>query len=582
MTRCIRLSTFTSIFIIALSTSLLWVSASNSEGSSIVIRLVEEKPLVEISGMIFNFTDIVEKLRAHDYELRKAEELTEGSYFISFPVNWSSDGKFLLLYDLTEILPYLAKPVRITIEHPLSLRVTHNLTETRVYENKHLSIAIESIEVDVWIVSLSLVVLFIVPPSCTLVLALWIRKVLERSKLEEYYAASTKINKLMILFNYIPPAIFLVGFLIVFLPTPPFLGLPLIVPVILRIGLAWAILLTLALTLISPFTSLLLIWMKIHSKYLKPVLKEIPSIKKMLKYEKEIKSFSILMNLLPMLLIITIITITILAYDPLSKLLHPLILQQFFIVIGFLMSFVAMSVLIDKLSQRGENPVDERLSRIFSEAVSKAGLKKAPPLIKAKTFYGAIANAGVIGLFRRKIVVTEMAEENLDDEELNMVLLHEIGHIRHTHMPAITVLAAVSAFLLGNSSLVLPDFIKKILRQAFNASDALIVLTIVLVYISLYALWFLTLYFIMKIFERKADAFALKIGMNPEVYIKALVKLSVLNFTPLELPKLQEAFETHPAVIKRLRKTAIKYGIGEDKLKELVDMIIKEFYEKEL
>jgi hypothetical protein len=117
MTRCIRLSTFTSIFIIALSTSLLWVSASNSEGSSIVIRLVEEKPLVEISGMIFNFTDIVEKLRAHDYELRKAEELTEGSYFISFPVNWSSDGKFLLLYDLTEILPYLAKPVRITIEH---------------------------------------------------------------------------------------------------------------------------------------------------------------------------------------------------------------------------------------------------------------------------------------------------------------------------------------------------------------------------------------------------------------------------------------------------------------------------------
>ncbi len=188
----------------------------------------------------------------------------------------------------------------------------------------------------------------------------------------------------------------------------------------------------------------------------------------------------------------------------------------------------------------------------------------------------------MIGLFRRKIIVTEMAEENLNDEELNMVLLHEIGHIRHTHIPVIIILAVVSAFLLGNSSLVLPDFLKKILKQAFNASDALIILTISLVYITLYALWFLTLYFVMRIFEMKADAFALKIGMNPEVYVKALVKLSVLNFTPLELPKLQEAFETHPAVTKRLRKTAIKYGIGEERLKELVDMVIKEFYEKGL
>jgi len=577
-----RLSVFTSIFILTLSTSFLWVNASNPEGSSIVIRLVEEKPLVEISGSIFNFTDIVEKLRTQGYELRKAEELPEGGYFISFPVDWSSSGKFLFLYDLTEILPYLAKPVVIAMEHPVSLRVTHNLTETCVYENKHLSITIESIEVDVWMMSLSLIVLFVVPSSCTLVLALWIRRVLKRSQLEEYHSASKKINKLMILFNYIPLAILLAGFFIVFLPVPPFLGLPLTVSVILRMSFAWAMLLTFVLTLIFPFVSLLLIWMKIHSKYLKPVLKEISLIKKMLKYEKEIGRFSVIMNLLPVLLIITITTINILAYDPLSKLIHPLLLQQFFIIIGFLMGFVAMSVIIDRLSQGVKIPVDERLARIFSEAVSKAGLGKAPPIIKAKTFYGTAANAGVIGLFRRKIIVTEMAEENLNDEELNMVLLHEIGHIRHTHIPVIIILAVVSAFLLGNSSLVLPDFLKKILKQAFNASDALIILTISLVYITLYALWFLTLYFVMRIFEMKADAFALKIGMNPEVYVKALVKLSVLNFTPLELPKLQEAFETHPAVTKRLRKTAIKYGIGEERLKELVDMVIKEFYEKGL
>lgn len=570
-----------SVPIIILIIAFSQTSASGSQGSSITIKLIDEKPLVEISGVIFNLIEINESLKAHGYELRKAEKLSDDSYLITFSISWSDSDEFLLIYDLTEILPHLAKPVRITIEHPSSLQVVHNLTETHVYENRRLLIAVEKVEITVWAIILSIIVLFVAPSLCAFAIALWNRRVLKLSRLEEYQVASKKINRLMIIFNYAPPALLLVGFFIVFLPTPPLLGLSSAVSVAWRVSFTWATVLTFVLTLFAPFAFLLLTWMRLHDRYLKPVLKEIPSFREVLKYEKDVKKFSLIANLLPLLLIIIITVINILAYDPLSKLIQPLFLQQFFIIIGFLIGFLGMSLIIDLSSQKGRVAVDERLSRIFSEAVSKAGLKKAPPIIKVRTFYGTVANAGVTGLFRRKIAVTETAEKNLDDEELNTVLLHELGHIKYNHMPIVIVFALTFAFTIGNSHGLMVDFWKT-LKQAFNASDILIMLVIITVYITLFILWFLMLYFVMRVFERKADAFVLKAGINPEAYVKALVKLSVLNLIPIEVSKGQEAFQTHPTVIKRLRKVAMKYGVNEERLKELVNTVIKELYEDKI
>ncbi|MEM2584964.1 MAG: M48 family metalloprotease, partial [Thermoproteota archaeon] len=556
-------------------------SASGSQGSSITIKLIDEKPLVEISGVIFNLIEINESLKAHGYELRKAEKLSDDSYLITFSISWSDSDEFLLIYDLTEILPHLAKPVIITIEYPSSLQVVHNLTEVYIYENKQLLIAVKKVEITVWALILSITVLFAVPSLCAFFIALWSRKVLKLSRLEEYQVASKKVNKLMIIFNYAPAALLLMGFFIVFLSTPPLLGLPSAVSVVWRVSFIWATALVFALTLFAPFAFLLLIWMRLHGKYLKPILKEIPSFRKILEYEKDVKKFSLVANLLPLSLIFIITIVNFLAYDPLSKFIQPLFLQQFFIIIGFLIGFLGMSLIIDLTSRKGTITMDERLSRIFSEAVSKVGLKKAPPIIKVRTFYGTVANAGVIGLFRRKVVVTETAEKNLDDEELSTVILHEIGHIKYNHMPIVIVFTLVFVFTVGNSYGFMADF-SKILKQAFNASDILIMLVIITVYITLFILWFLMLYFAIRVFERKADAFVLKAGINPEAYVKALVKLSVLNLIPIEVSKGQEAFQTHPTVIKRLRKVAMKYGVNEERLKELVNTVIKELYEDKI
>ncbi|MBO3799966.1 MAG: M48 family metalloprotease [Candidatus Brockarchaeota archaeon] len=572
------LNALVSVLIIILIIAFSQTSASGSQGSSITIKLIDEKPLVEISGGIFNFIEIAENLKAHGYELRKSEKLSDGSYLITFPISWSDSDEFLLIYDLTEILPHLAKPVIIAIEYPSSLQVVHNLTEACIYENKQLLIAVKKVEVTVWTLIFSIIVLFAAPSLCAFAIALWSRRVLKLSRLEEYQVASKKVNKLMIIFNYAPAALLLMGFLIVFLPTPPLLGLPSAISVAWRVSFIWATALAFALTLFAPLAFLLLTWTRLHGKYLKPILKEIPPFRKMLEYEKDVKKFSLVANLLPLSLIFIIIVINSLAYDPLSKFIQPLFLQQFLIIIGFLMGFVGMSLIIDLSSRKGMVAMDERLLRIFLEAVSKVGLKKAPPIIKVRTFYGTVANAGVIGLFRRKVVVTETAEKNLDDEELSTIILHEIGHIKYNHMPIAIVFALVFVFTVGNSYGFIADFLKT-LKQAFNASEILIMLVTISVYIALFISWFLMLYFVIRVFERKADDFVLKIGINPEAYVKALVKLSVLNLIPIEASKGQEAFQTHPTVIKRLRKVAAKYGVSEERLKELVDTVIKELYE---
>ncbi|MBO3769566.1 MAG: M48 family metalloprotease [Thermoproteota archaeon] len=572
------LKVFTSILIIILTLVSFQTSASDNQGSSITIRLIDEKPLVEISGGIFNLTGIIENLKKYGYELRKYESLLNNGYIIVLLANWSNGGDFLLLCDFTEILPYLAKPVRLTIEHPPSLVVTHNLTETHMYEDRSLLIAIEKVEMSVWTIIISITVLLIVPSLCVFAIALWGRRMLKLSQLGEYQVVSKRINRLMIIFNYVPPAVLLVGFFIVFLPAPPLLGLPLAISVMWRIAFRWAMILASLLTLFIPFIFLLLIWVVFHNRYLKPVLKEIPSFRETLKYEKDFKRFLLIENLLPFSLILVIITISFLIYDSLSKLIQYLFLQQFFIIIGLLVGF-AVSLLVVELScKKDALPMDERLSRIFSETVSKAGLKNPPQIIKVRTFYKTVANAGVVGLFRRRVVVTELAEKSLNDEELHTVLLHEIGHIKHNHMPMLIVLNLIFSLSIGNSHVLLASILRSF-KQAFNAPDILVMLVIIMFYITLFILWFLTLYFLMRVFERKADAFVLKIGINPEVYIRALVKLNVLNLIPIEVSRVQEAFQTHPTVIKRLRKVAVKYGVNEERLKEIVDNVVKELYE---
>ncbi|MFN2437435.1 MAG: M48 family metalloprotease, partial [Desulfotignum sp.] len=70
------------------------------------------------------------------------------------------------------------------------------------------------------------------------------------------------------------------------------------------------------------------------------------------------------------------------------------------------------------------------------EAVcEKAGLRYAD-ILKWDLFAGAMITAGVMGLVGRYryILVTPALVQSLDDQEMEAVMLHEIGHVHHHHM----------------------------------------------------------------------------------------------------------------------------------------------------
>ena len=54
--------------------------------------------------------------------------------------------------------------------------------------------------------------------------------------------------------------------------------------------------------------------------------------------------------------------------------------------------------------------------------------------------------------------------------------------------------------------------------------------------------------------EKQADEFVLKIGVHPEVLISALLKLGRLNHMVPKLKKLDERFQTHPSMARRIEQ----------------------------
>lgn len=107
--------------------------------------------------------------------------------------------------------------------------------------------------------------------------------------------------------------------------------------------------------------------------------------------------------------------------------------------IGYIALFlVAISifgpVLIKKLW--GCKPLEHGDARTRIESVcKKAGLKYSD-ILKWELFGGTMITAGVMGLVGRfrYILVTPALLHSLDDDELDAVMLHEIGHVQKYHM----------------------------------------------------------------------------------------------------------------------------------------------------
>ena len=177
------------------------------------------------------------------------------------------------------------------------------------------------------------------------------------------------------------------------------------------------------------------------------------------------------------------------------------------------------------------------------------------------------------------VTLTRGLMNNLDDEELEAVIAHELSHIQHKDVR----LLIIAVIFVGIFAFVGEGLVRGVFRTNLPRSDhhrrsgggnagALIFFAIFIIGVS-YLLAMLTRFALSRKREYMADAGAVALTKNPDAMIRALQKISgraELSGVPAEIkemafenPRIGIAgmFATHPPIEKRI-EALIKYAGG--------------------
>jgi len=177
------------------------------------------------------------------------------------------------------------------------------------------------------------------------------------------------------------------------------------------------------------------------------------------------------------------------------------------------------------------------------------------------------------------VTLTRGLMNNLDDEELEAVIAHELSHIRNRDVRLLIIAVIfVGIFAFVGEGLVRGIFRTNLPRSSHHRrsgggnAGALIFFAILIIGIS-YLLAMLTRFALSRKREYMADAGAVELTKNPDAMIRALQKISGradLQNVPAEIKEmafenprigLAGAFATHPPIEKRI-EALVKYGGG--------------------
>ena len=159
----------------------------------------------------------------------------------------------------------------------------------------------------------------------------------------------------------------------------------------------------------------------------------------------------------------------------------------------------------------------------------------------------SIANAAVAGIIprNRKVFITDTLLHNFPDEQIETIVAHEIGHIRHKHLLISTLL--VLGYLL--SSIIFYQLVMEPLQEPLEGFPILLSIISILFFI----VYFKVLYnFLSRRFEHQADLYAVDLTENQEAFRSALENLSSFSSLPKPIRFILELFETHPSLERRL------------------------------
>ena len=230
-------------------------------------------------------------------------------------------------------------------------------------------------------------------------------------------------------------------------------------------------------------------------------------------------------------------------------------------------------------------PLEPGLPRTRIEAVCKKTGLKYSDILKWELFGGTMITAGVMGLVGRfrYILVTPALLYSLNDDELDAVMLHEIGHVQKYHM--IFYLFFFAGFIACNFVFFEPIMLLfYILKPVYDLFELIGVgkATAHPIIISAAMIGFFILYFrfvfgfFMRNFERQADLHIYHFSKDATPLISTFYKIASYSRQSIDKPnwhhfsigqriRFLENCQTSPALIQahhsRVRKMIAGYFI---------------------
>lgn len=164
------------------------------------------------------------------------------------------------------------------------------------------------------------------------------------------------------------------------------------------------------------------------------------------------------------------------------------------------------------------------------------------------------ANAALMGIGKtRRIIIGDTLLDNFTNDEIEIVLAHELGHHKKWHIWKLLAFSAVITFI----GLYITNIIMKQYLLFFGFDDisdigAFPLLCLLIILFSILAMPVQNGF--SRYLEKRADMFALKMTRMPDVFITTMSKLAKQNLSDTTPNKFIEIMTyTHPPVSKRIK-----------------------------
>ncbi|MEZ4572888.1 MAG: M48 family metallopeptidase [Thermomicrobiales bacterium] len=203
---------------------------------------------------------------------------------------------------------------------------------------------------------------------------------------------------------------------------------------------------------------------------------------------------------------------------------------------------------------------DEKLEERLKDLASKTGIEVAGVMKMDMSRRTSKANAFFAGIGpTKRIVLADTMLENFDDDEIEVIVAHEIAHQANRDIWRFVALG--SLFTLATSFVtdrVVRAFLRRWGRQLLDTRDIADIRSLPAIGLS-FSVASLLLTPLQRgdsrELERRADAFALALTRNPDAFSSAMMKLAETNLVDPSPSQLRVALlYSHPSISERIAR----------------------------